>query len=107
DLLGDGLGKADHAGLRGGGVGLTGIAYESCDAADADYAAPALADHWPDRRLRHAERALEVVVDHAIPLRLRHTQDQIVRRDAGIVDENVDLAECLHRRVHEGRSNAG
>ena len=45
--------------------------------------------------LDHVEAAFEVDGQHPVPIRFFHAHDEFVRRDAGIVDENIDLAEIL------------
>ena len=48
-----------------------------------------------------SEVALEVDADHGVPLRLGHVREHPVAQDAGVVDEHVQVAEGLHRRVDQ------
>jgi hypothetical protein len=54
------------------------------------------------RRLRHVEGALEVDVEHRLELLLRHVLERRVAQDARVVDDDVDLAERVERRLHDG-----
>ena len=58
---------------------------------------------------RHqAERGLQVDADHLIPFLVLHPHRQIVARDAGIVDENIELAaKRLDRRGHQRIDRGG
>ena len=47
------------------------------------------------------EVALEVDVDDGVPLLLGHVDDDSIAQDAGVVDEDVEVAEGLDGRVHE------
>src|SRR5581483_1063627 len=58
--------------------------------------------HELEHRQRGAERALQVNADHRVPLLLGHLGEGAVTQDAGVVDENVDLAERLDRVVEQG-----
>ena len=48
-----------------------------------------------------AEVAAQVDADHVVPLALGHVDDEAVAQDAGVVDEDVDAAEGLDRRVDQ------
>ena len=47
------------------------------------------------------EVAAEVDADHVVPLALGHVDDEAVAEDAGVVDEDVDVAVRLDRRVDQ------
>ncbi len=53
-----------------------------------------LAHEMPRRRLRQAERHLQIEADDLAPILERHVEDQCVGIDAGIVDEDVERAEA-------------
>ncbi len=50
-------------------------------------------DHAFRDRLRDEERALEVGVDHLVPVGLGLLEHALGHRDAGVVDQHVDRAE--------------
>src|SRR5205807_4570918 len=50
---------------------------------------------------RAVERALEMNPDHGVEVGLVHLHQRLVTDDAGVVDEDVDLAEGIHRRLHD------
>jgi hypothetical protein len=57
---------------------------------------PALGlEHRADGGLDHVEGAEEVDLQDLLPVVDRHAHDQVIAGDAGIVDEDVDLAERL------------
>ena len=47
------------------------------------------------------EGALEVHLDHRVPLRLAHVGEHAVAQDAGVVDEDVEAAEGVDGGLHE------
>ncbi len=47
------------------------------------------------------ERALEMDVDDGIPFGLGHVREHPVAEDAGVVDDDVQIAEGVERRLHE------
>jgi hypothetical protein len=42
--------------------------------------------------------------DHVIPILLTHAIDDVIPEDAGVVDDDVKVAEVLNGRVHEAPS---
>ena len=62
--------------------------------------AAVLRDHDRERVLRHQERAFEADVDRVIPFLFRAIRDCLRKKDAGVVEKDVDPAERLDRRVH-------
>ena len=46
-------------------------------------------------RAHQAERSLKVDVDHCVPFLVLHPHGQIVAGDAGVVDQNIELAQRL------------
>jgi hypothetical protein len=91
-FLRQGHGEAVHAGLGGRVVGLAGLALLAVDRADLDDAAPALFHHARHHLLGDVEHAVQVGVDHGVPVLRRHLQEHAVARDAGVVDQHVDRA---------------
>src|SRR5213593_4028163 len=103
-LLGDGLGETDQAGLGRGVVRLPFVAVDAHHARDVDDPSPAPLDHPPGRVFGHEERALEIRVDHRIPVVLADPEQQVVARGPGVVHNHVDPPEVLldrgDRRFH-------
>src|SRR6266513_412006 len=83
-LLGDGLGEADQAGLGRGVVRLPFVPVDAHYARDVDDPPPAPLDHAPGRVLGHEERALQIRVDHGIPIVLGDPEEQVVARGPGV-----------------------
>src|SRR6266480_3895570 len=105
-LLGDGLGEADQAGLGRGVVGLPFVAVDAYHARDVDDPSPAALDHPASRVLGHEERALQIRVDHGVPVVLADPEQQVVARGPGVVHDHVDPPEVLlyrgDRRLYLG-----
>ena len=59
-------------------------------------------DHVRDHVAPDDPRALEVDVDHRVPLGLAHLVGEPVGADAGVVEQQVDAAEALDRRGDGG-----
>src|ERR1700678_1981458 len=49
----------------------------------------------------HDEAAVEVNVDNVGPVGPAHAMKNAIAQDAGIVDQNVDAAEGIERRLHD------
>src|SRR6185369_9548888 len=62
---------------------------------------PLLLAHDRRRRPGDREGALEVGVDDRVPLLLGHVEDHAVSEDAGVVDDDVDPAEGVHRGLDD------
>mgnify|MGYP000903184881 CR=1 FL=1 len=90
DLGGERLGHPDQAGLGGGIIALAGIARRAYDGADRDDSAVAAAHHRLHGGARQAEGRGQVDGEHAVPILVLEAHEQVVARDAGIVDEDVD-----------------
>src|SRR6202035_2878544 len=77
-----------------------GVAFLAGDRGDVDDAAVFLLDHrWHDR-LAADEGPVEIDAQDLAPfLEVGFPYRLVDSGDAGIVDENVDLAECSERRV--------
>ena len=90
DLLRQRLGEADQRRLGGGVVGLAGVAAAADHRGDLDDAAVARLHHAAQHRLRQPEHGLEVGLDDRVPLLVLHPQQQVVARDAGVVDQDRD-----------------
>ena len=100
ELLAERLGQADDAGLGGRIGGGVGVAFLAGDRGDIGDAAVVPLDHAGDDRLAAIERAGEVDADHLVPLLGRVLPGLGDRPgDAGVVDEDVDLAEGVKRLV--------
>src|SRR3989440_6329006 len=103
-LLGDGFGETDQTGLGRGVVRLPLVPVDAHYARDIDDPPPAPLDHAPGRVLGHEERALQIRVDHGIPIVLGDPEEQVVARGPGVVHDYVDAPEvsldCGDRRLH-------
>jgi hypothetical protein len=95
ELLGDRLGQADQPRLGGGVVGLPLVARQPHDARDVDDAARAPLHHPARRGADGVERALEVGIQHRVPVLVLDPHQQVVARDAGVVDEDVERTHLL------------
>src|SRR5256886_5447857 len=76
-------------------VRLTLVPGHPDDGGDVDDPAPAPLDHPPRGVLGRQERALQVRVEHRVPVVLTDTEQQVVARGARVVDEHVDPVELL------------
>ena len=74
---------------------MSGIADQTNHRCDVNNATAPLLDHRPHNRLREIERAAQVRVDHRVPIFDRHAHGESVPRHAGVVHQNVDLAEVF------------
>ena len=110
-LLRQRLRQPDHGGLAGGVVGLAGVAHRARDRGDVDD----LAEHLAAllalplgglaqvRRggAEDAERHHGVDVEHALERVVGELVDRSVDRVSGVVDDDVEPAPCVDRRLHE------
>src|SRR5437870_1039484 len=103
-FLGDGFGETDQTGLGRGVVRLPLVAVDAHYARDIDDPPPAALDHAPGGVLGHEERALEIRVDHGVPIVLADPKQQVVARGSGVVHDHVDAPEVPldrgDRRLH-------
>src|SRR5882762_8331325 len=79
-LLGNGFGETDQAGLGRGVVRLPLVSVDAHHARDVDDPPPAPLDHPPSRVLGHEEGALQIRVDHRVPIVLADPEQQVVAR---------------------------
>src|SRR5579862_1338088 len=93
------LGQADHSRFSRRIVGLPRIADEAGNRADVDDATPALTEHRTQRGPGAEEGTLEVGVQNGIPIFFGHPQRQAIASDASVIDQNVQPAELLERKV--------
>jgi len=63
-----------------------------------------LSDHDAGGRLACKERSLEIDGDRQVEVLFAHVLGEVVRRDSGIVDEDIETAESGDDLVH-GLSN--
>src|SRR5215467_4752514 len=68
NLLSEGLGETVHARLRRRIVGLPELPFERVDRGDIDDTAPPALDHALDHLAGHIEDAVEIGVDHVVPV---------------------------------------
>ena len=85
-------GEAVQAGLGGGVVDLTELAFLAVDRRNIDHASEVRFDHAFDHLLGHIEHAVEVGRDDSVPVGLAHFAELAVARDACVVDQHADLA---------------
>ena len=67
-----------------------------------DPSAIALLDHLSGRRLGAQERSGQVDGDDLVPMLDGEFDERMFELQSGIVDENVDATELLHRLIHHG-----
>src|SRR5882762_4476750 len=95
------LDHADQPRLRRRVIALTRIAGDADDGGDRDDAAEPLAHHQPGHCPGQAEGRRQIDLDDLVPVLVAQLHEQIVAGDAGIGDENIDLAHGLFRRRHQ------
>ena len=101
DLPRQRLGHADQPRLGGGVVRLARIAENAGDRGDIDDAPGTAAHHVAQDAAGQDEHRGQVDGDDVVPLFVLHAHEQIVVGNAGIVDQDVDLAESLLRFLAE------
>ena len=92
-----GLGRRVRREMRAGDRRL-----QSGDRRDVDDPPPPPPQHLAARRLREQKCTGQIDINHPLPLLERHVLGRRCPGDAGVVDENVDLAERRHRAIHYG-----
>ena len=99
------LARQPHqAGLGRGVSGVVRAAHRRVqpgDRGDVDDASVLSLQHLAPGGLREQKCAGQVDVEHLLPLVERHRLGALAPGDASVVDEDVDLAERLHGRVHD------
>src|SRR5712675_1366256 len=83
---------------------LAWIAGDADDRGNPYDAAVAAAHHAAQRSARQTKSGGEVHIEHRLPILVLHAQGEIVAGNAGIVDEDIELA---HRRVGVARELVG
>ncbi len=100
ELLAERLRQRDQAGLGGRIMRGVRIAFLAGDRGDVHDAPVLLLEHRGHDRLADDEGAVEVDAQHLVPLGEVGLPHRLVDAgDAGIVDEDVDLAEGGERRI--------
>ena len=95
EFLAERFRQRDQTGLRGRVVRRVRVAFLAGDRGDVDDAAVVLLDHRGHDRLAADEGAVEIDAQHLAPfLEIGFPHRLVDAGDAGIVDENVDLAEA-------------
>ena len=84
------LGEPDQPGLRRRVVGLPGVPHLPDDRADGDDAPAPLLEHRAHGRLRQREGRGQVRRQHRVPVLALHPHQQLIARDAGVADEDVE-----------------
>ena len=102
-VAGEGAGEADDALLGGGVVRLAAVAQAGLRGGVHEDAGALLAED-DGGVLAEVEVALEVDVEDDVPLLLRHVEDHLVAKDAGVVDDDVEAAEGVERLLHHAVS---
>ncbi len=100
-LAGRRLGQADQPGLGRRVVRLAHLARLPGHGGDVDDPAALGLEHRAGDRLGHVERAEQVGLEDLAPGLDGHPHDQVVAGDAGVVDQDVDLAERLEDRLDD------
>ena len=75
--------------------GLAEIADLPDHGRDVDHPPPALLDHLVDEDLAAVEHAVQIDGEHLAPGGVVHLHEGLVGVDAGVVDEDVQMAELL------------
>ena len=101
------VGQPDEAHLRGAVVGLAEVAEDAGVGRGEDEPAVAVLLHDLERRLRDVERALEVDVEHGVEVVPGQLRERLVAQDAGVVDDDVDLAERVDRGLDDALAALG
>ena len=81
--------------LAGRIIALAGVAHQANDGGDVDDPPRTLLEKTPAQRLGKQKSALQIGVQHRVPILLAHAHDQSVARHAGVVDQNIHLARVL------------
>src|SRR5690606_25969471 len=87
------LGEAQHAGLGGRVVGLARLTLDAIDRRDVDDATPAALGHLRRDVVGDVEQAVQIGVDHRIPLALLHLGEELVAGNAGVVHQHIDRTD--------------
>ena len=87
-------------GLGGGIVRLARRAQEAAYRRHVDDAAVPRPQHVAHYGFAAKERRLQVRIHHRIPIRFRHADEERIPRDAGVVDEDIDLAALAVNGLH-------
>ena len=93
ELQGQCAGEPEHTGLGGGICDFHCRAAHAPNGRDIDDSAGFLADHGAGRALREVNGGGQIRVAQSFPLCGRHGVEKIDERDAGGVDENVNMPE--------------
>jgi len=85
-----------HAGFCGGVVGLAELPLGAVDRGDVDDPPPAAFEHAVDERSGDVEYRIEIDAQNGIPIGVTQLAERGITRDAGVVDQNVDVVTvCL------------
>src|SRR5262245_53906895 len=90
------LGKPDETGFRRGIVGLARVAHLPYDRTHRDDPSAVLLQHRAHRGLREHERGGEVRRDDSVPVGALHAHQQLIARDAGVADHDVEPSVPRH-----------
>ena len=101
-LQGQALGEADDAALGGRVVGAVSGPLKASAGGDADNAAASLLQHLRRHRPAAQERPEQVGADDPLPFALGHVLHRARGVDAGVVDQDIDLAETVEAGLHHG-----
>ena len=100
------VGHRGDAALGAGVVGLAKVALLR-DGGDGDDGAEALLAHSAGRGASEIEGAVEVDVDHALPLLVAHVDERAITQDARGGDREVDLAVGVEAGLHDAVAGVG
>ena len=106
-LDGEHVREPDEPHLGGAVVGLSEVAEDAGSRRCRHDAAVALFAHQLPRRLRHVERAAKVDGDDRVEQVGVHVVERLVTQDAGVVDDDVDLAERIDCTLDDRRAALG
>ena len=100
-LDGEHVREPDQAHLGGAVVALAEVAEDAGAGGREHDPAVVVLLHHAEGGLRDVERALQVHVEHDAEILGLELREGLVAQDAGVVDDDVDLAEVVDRGLHD------
>jgi hypothetical protein len=101
EIPGDHVRQPEDAALAGTIRSIAGHADDSRARDEVHDPAPALLHHVGDRMARTVEGAFDVAVADLLEELCIELPDRLRDRESGVVDEDVDAAEGIERRLHD------
>ena len=95
------FGQTDNAHLGGGIVGLSEVADQARRGRHVNERPAALLPEVIGGRARHEKAAVQMDINDRLPFLDVHLEEHAVTQDAGIVDDAIDAAEEIDRRLDD------